>query len=88
MKKIYNKPCKNCLFSKDRIVSQERANEIIKDCTDNGKFFICHKASMNGKDTACNRFFHEYMNDDTSKLMIKMGLLEFVEHEGNKKRLR
>ena len=39
MKQIFNKPCKNCLFSKDRIVSQERANEIINDCVTNGKFF-------------------------------------------------
>lgn len=85
MKQIFNKPCKNCLFSKDRIVSQERANEIINDCVTQGKFFICHKASMNGKDTACNRFFHQHMNDDISKLMINIGLLEFVEHDDNEK---
>jgi hypothetical protein len=81
MKKIFNKPCKNCLFSKDRIVSEERANEIINDCVTNQKFFICHKASMKGENTACNRFFHEHMNDDISKFMIKVGLLEFVEHD-------
>ena len=85
MKRIFNKPCKNCLFSKDRIVSHERANEIINGCITDGTFFICHKASMNGKDTGCNRFFHQHMNDDISKLMIKVGLLEFVEHDDNEK---
>lgn len=85
MKQIFNKPCKNCLFSNDRIVSQERANEIINGCITDGTFFICHKASMNGKDTACNVFFHKHMNDDISKVMIKVGLLEFVEHDDNEK---
>ena len=30
--KVFNKSCQNCLLSKDRIVSPERAKEIIEEC--------------------------------------------------------
>lgn len=37
--------CSQCLCSKDRIVSGERAAEIVKECLETGNHFICHKSS-------------------------------------------
>lgn len=36
--------CSQCLTTRTRIVSGERAAEIIRDCRATGKHFICHKA--------------------------------------------
>jgi hypothetical protein len=50
MLKVYKECCKNCLLSKDRIVSAKRAKEITKDCIKNQNHFICHKATQEGKE--------------------------------------
>ena len=55
--KVYSEPCKNCLLSKDRIVSGPRAKQIIKDCAKDRTHFICHKASIEGEDICCKTFF-------------------------------
>lgn len=77
MLKVYNKPCKNCLLTKDRIVSSERAKEIIEDCnnpkTGFPTHFTCHKASMNGEDICCHKFFDTF-KDINEKLILCKGL--------------
>ena len=55
--KVYKQPCKNCLLSKDRIVSGQRAQEIIQECAQNQTYFICHKSSMKGGAICCKTFF-------------------------------
>jgi hypothetical protein len=58
--KVYDKPCQNCLFSKDRIVSEKAAKQIIKECIQNETHFICHKATMNGDDICCKTFYDKF----------------------------
>ncbi len=55
---VYETPCKNCLFSDNKIVSDQRKEEILKTCTEEQTHFTCHKATMQGKDVCCNRFYH------------------------------
>ena len=55
--KVYAEPCKNCLLSPDRIVSSKRAKQIISECAKDQTHFICHKASIDGKDICCKTFF-------------------------------
>lgn len=38
------RPCSQCLTTKRRIVSGERAAEIVRGCKRDGTHFICHKA--------------------------------------------
>lgn len=90
--KVYKTPCKNCLLSKDRIVSSQRAKEIIKETTDADSYFICHKSSMNGGEVCCNRYYQE-IGDKSLKIeilnelnkIINGQIIEFVEHEDNKR---
>jgi hypothetical protein len=37
------KPCNQCLFSKNKIVSDEVKADIVADCLKTDKPFICHK---------------------------------------------
>lgn len=86
MFKVFKEPCKNCLLSKDRIVSAGRAKEIIKDCAVNQTYFICHKASMKGKETCCKTFFDNLSHlSNVARLAKGIGAVEFVEQEDSKK---
>jgi hypothetical protein len=40
-------PCSQCLTSRNRIVSGQRAAEIIKQCRSTGTHFQCHKSDEN-----------------------------------------
>jgi hypothetical protein len=51
-----NECCNECLFSPDRIVSGQRAAEVIDSCKKSGAHFQCHKATLNGLDVACKGF--------------------------------
>lgn len=55
--RVYSEPCKNCLLSKNSIVSPKRIKEIIKGCTKKQTFFTCHKASMNDEEICCKTFY-------------------------------
>lgn len=38
------KKCSQCLCSPQRIVSKDRARQIISDCLTTGNHFVCHKS--------------------------------------------
>ena len=44
--KICEKKCDECLFTKNRLVSVERAKELILECLENDQYFICHKSTL------------------------------------------
>jgi hypothetical protein len=85
--KVFNECCKNCLFSKDRIVSSKRVKEIIKYCEENQTHFICHKATMNGdKEIICKKFF-DTMGEKSQMIRIaqRLKVLEFIEQSDSEK---
>ena len=82
MFQVYKNPCKNCLFTKNRIVSEERAKQIIQDCVKNGTHFICHKASMEGKDICCKLFYDNFSKScQLIRIAQRLNCVEFVEQE-------
>lgn len=50
---ITARPCSQCLATRNRIVSGERAAEIIKGCKREGTHFICHKGQLAGEIVHC-----------------------------------
>ena len=81
---VYNKPCSNCLFSENKLVSEERKKEILTSCENKDVHFICHKSTLSkvgSKNICCHSFYKKYKN--TSKRIIfleKHKLIEFVSH--------
>jgi hypothetical protein len=59
---VYEKPCKNFLFSENRIVSEERANQLISECLDENRHFLCHKSTINNDHVCCHAFYKKYKN--------------------------
>jgi hypothetical protein len=70
--------CDQCLFSKDRIVSGERAAELIKGCNKSGRFFVCHKGSINGNDDLCCRGFYDLQSIPLTQIAGRLDLVRFV----------
>lgn len=82
MLKVFKTRCDQCLFSKNRIVSNQRAAEIIKDCLKKQTYFICHKATIEGESVMCRGFYDE-MGYHSQQLRIaeRLNAVEFVEQK-------
>lgn len=84
--KVYKECCKNCLLSPDSIVSPKRRNEIIKGCTKNQTHFICHKASIQGKDIVCKTFFDKLGHvSQMVRIAGRLGMIEYVDQTESEK---
>jgi hypothetical protein len=49
--------CGQCLFGPDKIVSDARRQEVVRECRRSGRHFICHKSSVVGKHVCCRGFY-------------------------------
>lgn len=76
---VQKKCCGQCLFSKNKIVSDDRKAEILKDCKENNNHFECHKATIAGKKATCHAFYKQKTNPVISKMFEENGLVEFVD---------
>ncbi len=56
--------CDQCLFSKAKVVNDERQAGLLLNCRITGKYFICHK-SADGQPVVCRGFFDEVPNQAT-----------------------
>lgn len=55
--------CDQCLTTRNRIVSGDRAAEIVSDCRRTGNHFVCHKGSIAGEIVHC-RGVHDILIRD------------------------
>lgn len=53
---VADKPCRECLFSKDRLVSDRRKRAILRECYLKGDYFICHEATLADRAVICHNF--------------------------------
>lgn len=58
--KIQPEKCNECLFGKDKIVSKERAADVIAGCLKKDTYFVCHKATIKNKDVCCRGFWDAF----------------------------
>jgi len=70
--------CNECLYSKNRIVDKERADAILKQCEEDGSYFLCHKGTLAGNNVVCRRFFDEQKNQ-ACQLAKRLGFVTFVD---------
>jgi hypothetical protein len=86
-KKIFTRQCSNCLFSKNRIVSKERAEEIVSNCHSRKSTFTCHKSKRKGKfsDVMCAGFWRNEFSESERSLSVMAGWVTFVEHENDQR---
>lgn len=84
--KVYKDCCKNCLLSEDRIVSFSRAKQIIKECSQEQKHFICHKASMKKEEIVCAKFYQTLGHISQGvRIAQRLNVIEFINQEDSEK---
>ena len=80
---VTSKCCTQCLFSENKIVSESRKKKLLKEIAREQSYFVCHKATISGKDTCC-RGFYESIGDVSQMVRIakRLGAIDFVNVEG------
>jgi len=75
MFKVCKKRCDQCLFSENRIVSPERAAEVLQECEKKDSHFICHKY----RDVCCKGFYDADPGaTNLMRIAGRLGAVEFV----------
>lgn len=78
--KVYQQPCRNCLFSKNRIVSEQRKRKIIETCIREQTYFVCHKSSETGGEICCRNFYDKYGHfSQMIRIAERLGTIDFKE---------
>lgn len=86
MFKVYEKCCQNCLLSADAIVSPKRRKDILNDCAKNQSHFICHKATIEGKDICCRKFYDDFGHvSQMIRIAERLNSVEFVPQSDSSK---
>ena len=82
--KICKKKCKYCLFTKNRIVSPQRKEEIVSNCLSNQTHFICH-SSQKDDEIVCSGFYKQYgHHSQLIRIMGRINALKFVTVDSSK----
>lgn len=76
--KVKSKCCGQCLFSKNKIVSDTRKADILKGCATNDNHFICHKATINNEDICCKGFY-DTQTSNMIRIASRLNMVEFVD---------
>ena len=85
--KVYKTQCKNCLLSPDSIVSPARRKQIIKKCTSEQTFFVCHKSSIQGDEDVCCKTYFDQLGHYSQMIRIagRLGMIQEIEQEESEK---
>lgn len=78
LERVQATQCDACLFTDNKIVSDARKTEILKECKENNNHFQCHKATIKGEAATCRAFYDKCTNTAISTMFEENGLIEFV----------
>lgn len=72
--------CAECLFSKDKIVSDSRKKEVIQEARQGQGFFICHKT----QGACCRGLFDAYgYSIQLYRIASRLGFVIWIDAAGN-----
>ena len=77
MLQVKKKCCGQCLFSKNKIVSEARKKSLLKEIQKDDTHFICHKATIEKKEIVC-RGFYEQRTSQMIRIAQRLNMVEFV----------
>jgi hypothetical protein len=78
MFKVKKECCGKCLFSKDKIVNNDRRKEVLNDCKKDDTHFVCHEGTIKGEDICCKAFY-DTQSTNMIRISQRLGMVEFVE---------
>lgn len=83
---VMSKRCDECLYGPNTIVSNARRAELLNDLKRQDSHFICHKASIAGKEVACRGDFEQRGCGQLGRIMGRLGMIREID-EGDISRL-
>lgn len=83
--RVADKRCDQCLFTKNKIVSDSRKADVLGECATSQTYFICHK-SNGGPAVVCRGFFDEVPNRACHMARL-LRVVQFVDPSTGKRRL-
>ncbi len=83
--RVAEKRCDECLFTKNKIVSDSRKAEVLTKCRESQTYFICHK-SNGGPAVVCRGFFDEAPNRACHMARV-LRIVQFVDPATGQKRV-
>ena len=87
MLKVKKKCCGKCLFSKDKIVSNERKKDILKSCASDDSHFVCHETTVydndgdavNDSNNAVCAEFYKRQSSQMIRISQRLGMVKMVD---------
>lgn len=77
MFQVTERKCSQCLFSPNKIVSDERRRDVLDECRRKDSYFICHKSSI-ARGEVCCRGFYDTQNSQMMRIARRLNAVEFV----------
>jgi hypothetical protein len=71
--------CHVCLFGPNKIVSDARRKQILRDCRRRDVHFICHKSSIHGDGETCCRGFYDTQTSQLIRIAQRLGVVKFID---------
>lgn len=78
---VLEKRCDQCLFSKNKVVSDARRTDILDTCKRENSHFICHKSTLAGGSACCRGHYDEMLETGApaiAQIAQRLGLVNFV----------
>lgn len=75
--------CDQCLFGKNKVVSDERRDEILADCERKNRYFECHKGTLRKDKVVCAGFVEAAIRGEIPNQLVqvasRLGMLDLVD---------
>lgn len=71
--------CDQCLYGPDKIVSNGRRAEILRNISAKDDFFICHKATIAGRRCACRGDWDQRGCGQLGRIAARLNAVTFVQ---------
>lgn len=79
MFKVKKERCNECLYSKNKIVSNSRRSELLAGIKQKDSHFVCHKSSIDGSGDVCCKGFYDSATSNMIRISQRLNMVEFVD---------
>ncbi len=70
--------CDQCLYGEHAIVSDARRKELLQEITRTDQYFVCHKATIVGRDVACRGDWDQRRCGQLGRIASRIGGPRFI----------
>ena len=81
--KVMKKRCHECLYGPNKIVSNARRAQIIRDTRKKDVNFLCHKGTIRGEEIVCAGDWEVHCGQ-MGRIAGRLGAIEMVEPEAGR----